>query len=479
MEEQLETLNYEFSIVKENIHTIILNSASIKTKIEKLRNIYSEMISANSYKKIFLFCLESFNFQIKSFSVDNENLNKSLLLISNRVYCDYYKLFKLIKTLFEEYKYDVPKKISEPPVYDILNPFFEYSVDDISKMHDDVCLLLYALIDYFNNNCDNIMAYTSKSQSGICIANFIKTLEYDNSVLKDQINLYLGYMDFFKSTQTKYLVKLLNKMELLKKEINDEINDDIDPPPPPNNTSEDDSDESDGPYLELTSPVKNAIISHVCVSSVSSVASITNNASITNSPISSNASVLSEASEANSYISSNASVLSEASDDSYISQESIASIAHDSSVATTSTEKKNENFVEQNAEEKPAKKKGRPRTKDVVKTKFDKKKEVTDSEGCVATDTVKDSTECVKDSTEGVKDSTEGVKDSSECVKDSSECVKNSTECVKNSTEGVKNSTEGVKNSTEGVKDSSEDFGITIDQIHDHANTMSMVISEK
>ena len=198
------------------------------------------------------------------------------------------------------------------------------------------------------------MAYTSKSQSGICIANFIKTLEYDNSVLKDQINLYLGYMDFFKSTQTKYLVKLLNKMELLKKEINDEINDDIDPPPPPNNTSEDDSDESDGPYLELTSPVKNAIISHASVSSV---------ASIVNSSISSNASVLSEASEANSYISSNASVLSEASDDSYISQESIASITHDSSVATTSTEKKNENFVEQNAEEKPAKKKRKTKNK--------------------------------------------------------------------------------------------------------------------
>lgn len=462
MEEQLETLNYEFSIVKENIHTIILNSASIKTKIEKLRNIYSEMISANSYKKIFLFCLESFNFQIKSFSVDNENLNKSLLLISNRVYCDYYKLFKLIKTLFEEYKYDVPKKISEPPVYDILNPFFEYSVDDISKMHDDVCLLLYALIDYFNNNCDNILAYTSKSQSGICIANFIKTLEYDNSVLKDQINLYLGYMDFFKSTQTKYLVKLLNKMELLKKEINDEINDDIDPPPPPNNTSEEDSDESDGPYLELTSPVKNAIISHASVASIASEASI---ARIVNSSISSNASVSSEASVssiasiANSHISSN---VSEVSDDSYISQESIVSKTNDSSVATTSTEKKNENFVEQNAEEKPAKKKGRPRTKDVVKTKSDKKKEVTDTEGCEYFDTVKDSTEGVKDSSEGVKDSTEGC---------------NATDTVKDSF--VKDSTEGVKNSTEGVKDSSEDFGITIDQIHDHANTMSMVISEK
>jgi len=441
MEQQLETLNSEFSIVKENIHTIVLNSSSIKTKIEKLRNIYSEMISANSSKKIFLFCLESFNFQIKSFSVDNENLNKSLLLISNRVYCDYYKLFKLIKTLFEEYKYIVPKKISEPPVYDILNPFFEYSVDDISKMHDDVCLLLYTLIDYFNNNCDNIMAYTSKSQSGICISNFIKTLEYDNSILKDQIHLYLGYMDFFKSTQTKYLVKLLHKMELLKKEINDEINDDIDPPPPPNNTSEDESDESDGPYLELTSPIKvsrsDTSVSHESIVSVASVSSMSSVASVS--------------SIVNSHISSNESVSSKTSDDSYISETSIASITNinNSSVATTSTEKKNEKFVEQNVEEKPAKKKGRPRTKDVVKTKSDKKKEVTDSEGCFASDTVKDSSEGHE-----VPDTQEH--EVPDAVKDSS-----------------------VKDSSEGVKDNSEDFGITIDQIHEHANTIAMTIAEK
>jgi hypothetical protein len=360
--------------------------------------------------------------------------------------------------LFEEYKYIVPKKISEPPVYDILNPFFEYSVDDISKMHGDVCLLLYTLIDYFNNNCDNIMAYTSKSQSGICISNFIKTLEYDNSILKDQIHLYLSYMDFFKSTQTKYLVKLLHKMELLKKEINDEINDDIDPPPPPNNTSEDESDESDGPYLELTSPVKvsrsDTIMSHESIASVSSVSSI--------------ASIASIASIVNSHISSKAS---EASYDSYISETSIASIAsiasitniNNSSVATTSTEKKNEKFVEQNVEEKPAKKKGRPRTKDVVKTKSDKKKEVTDSEGCFASDTVKDSSEGCEYS-EGIKSDTQGCEYSeglkSDTVKDSS--VKDSS----------------VKDSSEGVKDNSEDFGITIDQINEHANTIAMTIAE-
>jgi hypothetical protein len=374
MEEQLDTLNHEFTVVKENIHSVNTNIASIKTKLDKLRCVYSKMISTNSHKKIFLFCLESFNFQIKSFSVDSDNLHKCLMLVSNRVYCDYYKLFKLIKTLFDDYGYNFPKQISKTHTYDILNPFFEYSVADIDKIHGDVCALINALIEYYNYNCSKIANYTSKSQTGISIFNFIKTLEYDNSVLKDQIVLYLNYMDFFKITQTKYLAKLVGKTDLLKKEIDDEIVDDLDPvsgakelvtpvvltidasnPPntpvvmtidqtvtltidpsnPPNTPvvlSED--EDEDGPYLELTSSTRgNTVISDV----------------------------LSEISELS---------LS----DSQVSKGS-------------STEKKNEKMVQKNVEEKTVKKKGRPRTKNVAKTKNDKKDEVTDTEGRSAPDT--------------------------------------------------------------------------------------------
>ncbi len=406
MEQQLEKLKEEFSIVKDNIQTIILNYNSIKTKIEKLRTIYSDMIIANSHKKIFLFCLESFNFQIKSFSVDSENLNKSLLLLSNRIYCDYYKLFRLIKSLFDDYKYAVPTEISNPPTYDILNPFFEYNVNDISNMQLNVCLLLNALIDYYNNNSDNIQAYTSKSQTGICISNFVKTLEYDNTVLKDQIFLYLSYLDFFKNTQIKHLSKLLHKMNSLKKEINDDIDEDI-CPVTPNNSVKDDSDGDDGPYLELTTPIlmTRSILSNESVSSNSSVSSkVTRNTS---------KSVSSEASELSSNI-------SEISAKSNTNETSVVSVA---TVATTSTEKKNEKFVEQNAEEKPAKKKGRPKTKDNAKTKLDKKKEDTDSKGCFAPDT-------------------------------------------------------SAKESTDASYENTENFGVTIDQINALSDTVAMVISE-
>ena len=236
MECQLETLKTEFSIIKENISIISENSISIKSKIEKLKRVYSEMISSNCHRKIFLFCLESFNFQIKSFSVDTENIRNSLLLIINRIYCDYYKLLNLIIGMFNESKNTLPSTIKEHPAYDNLNPLFEYCHSDIFDVHEDVCVLIENTIGIYNKNQLTIDSYTSKSQTGICILNFIKTLEYDNSVLKDKIQLYLNYMDFFKNTQIKYLRKLVRKMESLKKEIDDEIEIDDDIPPEPNVT---------------------------------------------------------------------------------------------------------------------------------------------------------------------------------------------------------------------------------------------------
>ena len=273
MESQLESLKSEFSIVKENTCKISANYNSIKEKIGKLKHVYSEMISTNSHKKIFLFCLESFNFQIKAFNVDTENIHNSLLLITNRIYCDYYKLFKLISSLFDEYKYKLPSSIKDRPVYNDLNPFAEYKLEDVCNLHEDVCSLIFSLIMTHNSNQMKIDSYTSKSQTGICILNFIKTLEYDNSVLKDQIMLYLNYMDFFKNTQTKHLTKLLRKMEALKTEIDEEIVFEPDPDTDSDSSSDSDTDPSVDPTqfqtLLLTTPVS-SLASSSSSSSVSS-----------------------------------------------------------------------------------------------------------------------------------------------------------------------------------------------------------------
>jgi hypothetical protein len=68
-----------------------------------------------------------------------------------------------------------------------------------------------------------VSKYISKSKSGIRIANFINTLEYENKVMKEKIELYTNYCDFFQNSQLKYFNKLYSKIQVLQDEINEEI----------------------------------------------------------------------------------------------------------------------------------------------------------------------------------------------------------------------------------------------------------------
>ena len=59
----------------------------INAKIAHLKVSYGEL-SKHTTKKNLLFSLDSFFFQYKLFSVELENLNKTRILLNNRMYCD-------------------------------------------------------------------------------------------------------------------------------------------------------------------------------------------------------------------------------------------------------------------------------------------------------------------------------------------------------------------------------------------------------
>jgi hypothetical protein len=221
-EDEIFKLKNDFLSVKAVVDKIVEVKSTIKHKLTRLKEIHSDLIKDNDAKPIFLICLESFHFQYKVMSVDTSNLHRNFLLYTNRAYCDYYNLYNLLHKVFNTYKIDVPTSTMHP-VYDDLDPFAEYRLDDIYLAHDNALELLVCLICKLRDSELAVKKYKIKSQSGIRIDNFIKTLEYDNKVLKDQIELYTNYFDFFQSTQNKYFNKLLDKIVALQEEIDDDI----------------------------------------------------------------------------------------------------------------------------------------------------------------------------------------------------------------------------------------------------------------
>jgi hypothetical protein len=102
----IEKLKVDF----DNIITLKLEiaktKASVADNLNQLKGVYNDLLKSNS-KKIFLFCLDSFYFQYKSFAMEMDNIDKFRLLLNNRMYCDYYKLYNIIVNHVKENKGDI------------------------------------------------------------------------------------------------------------------------------------------------------------------------------------------------------------------------------------------------------------------------------------------------------------------------------------------------------------------------------------
>ena len=193
--------------------------------MQHLKTIYGELLKTNS-KKIFLFCLDSFYFQYKTFAIEMDNIDRFRLLMNNRMYCDYYKLYNIILNTIKEGNEIVldENEIKSFPVYKDLEPFQEYKIEDIKDLHDNILLLINKLHSQSSSKKYNIDHYNEKHRIGFSISNFINTLEYENRLANEQISLYINYLSFFHISQKKQMQRLYSRIQEFHKEVNDNIN---------------------------------------------------------------------------------------------------------------------------------------------------------------------------------------------------------------------------------------------------------------
>jgi len=197
----------------------------VSEKLQHLKTIYGELLKTNS-KKIFLFCLDSFYFQYKTFAIEMDNIDRFRLLMNNRMYCDYYKLYNIILNTIKEGNEIVldENEIKSFPVYKDLEPFQEYKIEDIKDLHDNILLLINKLHSQSSSKKYNIDHYNEKHRIGFSISNFINTLEYENRLANEQISLYINYLSFFHISQKKQMQRLYSRIQEFHKEVNDNIN---------------------------------------------------------------------------------------------------------------------------------------------------------------------------------------------------------------------------------------------------------------
>jgi len=228
-------MNYIHSINIENLKNTFNNllvvckdiynkKDNLNAKLSTLKNNYNELISTNN-KKIFLFCLDSFYYQYKLYSIEMENISKFITLLNNRMYGDYYKLYNIIILQFKEKNADFAGIITSKKQipYKDLEPTIEYSIEGIQDIHNDILQVIENIHQYCLEKEKQISDYNQRPMYGISITSFINTLEYENSIMREQITLYCNYVHFFHNIQKDNLSRLYSKINNFQNDIDENM----------------------------------------------------------------------------------------------------------------------------------------------------------------------------------------------------------------------------------------------------------------
>ena len=226
MENRISKLKTDFN----NITTIRNNVKSVfdilQLRINKLKMFYSEFIK-NNKNKLFVFGLDSFHFQSKLIDVEYDDMKRLFLAINNRMYCEYFKLYKITTEYIYENIND--KKITEIikvnnfPVYKDLEPFKEYSFEITTEIHENILVIVNSIISNLNTRENELNIHRGKQALGLNIDNFITTYNFELTVIKEKISMFLTYIEFFHKLHTKHLKRFSNKIQLMYTHISTDI----------------------------------------------------------------------------------------------------------------------------------------------------------------------------------------------------------------------------------------------------------------
>jgi hypothetical protein len=220
----MDALKLAFKQIIDVDTDLFAKQKTVDSELEKLKQTHNALIKENN-KKIFIFCLDSFYFQYRILHQEMEELSRFIIILNNRMYGEYYKLYNIIVTQLTE-RNILLQTISQHkkyPVYRDLEQMKEYSIADISEIHDTILNIINELYIFYSLKQQTVKDYSHTNNINRSITNFIHTLEYENTLIREQLYLYVSYIDFFHSTQKRYLDKLAKRMANFQKDVSENI----------------------------------------------------------------------------------------------------------------------------------------------------------------------------------------------------------------------------------------------------------------
>jgi hypothetical protein len=197
----------------------------LQEKVDYLNNIYQKYLASNIKDK--LHGLDSLHFQSKLVVQEMDNNKVLFNIVKNRIYGEYYKLFKNILKYSLEILPDsnILKNFEnkEFPIYKDLSITDEYDWELVIELFNDIITILNNLIEDKNLRDTYLNEQKKCRDSGININNMVDNYNFNINFIINNIDLYSNYLHNFNNFHDKYLSRLINTIDLFYSQVIDDI----------------------------------------------------------------------------------------------------------------------------------------------------------------------------------------------------------------------------------------------------------------
>jgi hypothetical protein len=227
MDAKLQKIKAIFNKIKDTRIQVVNVFGILEVKLTKLKSLTNDFIK-NNHDALFVFGLDSFKFQSKLIDFEYADMQKFFFALNNRMYCEYYKLFKIVseyvdKTIGTNKTFEMIKSNSIFPIYKDLEPYKQYSFEIIEEVHKTIILLLGGIQEHIVMKEGELDNYKLKQNSGLNINNFVNTFGFNVIMIKHNLSLFISYLDFFHNIHIKHFKRFSRKMKSMDDYLNEDI----------------------------------------------------------------------------------------------------------------------------------------------------------------------------------------------------------------------------------------------------------------
>ena len=200
----------------------------IDEKLGVLNEMHSAMVKTHQDKN-YTSGLDSFHFQNKLIQLEYDNMKNVFNFIDNRVYCEYYKLHRM---LFDFIGKEIKDKAivdkllityKKYPIYKDLEPTKIYDFNITIEINHTIQNAIEILKEYLSGKKKELSDEKKRSEIGINIHSIIHEQLYNNIILEERIHMFENYLNTFISHHSKYFSRLTIKSKLMMGIVNEDF----------------------------------------------------------------------------------------------------------------------------------------------------------------------------------------------------------------------------------------------------------------